>query len=182
MTYKQNILKISISFLVILFFIGCNNEASKINEANPIEETTVIDSSKITSRDIAKLEYTEFALSNLTKSKTSNWQKFKELTDKIETLKTGDLSFFKDDKAILVGFLNDLKNEVPESLNTSAILVRLTVIETTFLKLEGLASLRSAKKEDLLVIIKDVLVSYTNLVFQMNKKFEKESQNIEKPY
>jgi hypothetical protein len=55
------------------------------------------------------------------------------------------------------------------------------VIETTFLKLEGLASLSSAKKEDLLIIIKDVLVSYTNLVFQMNKKFEKESQNIEKP-
>jgi hypothetical protein len=175
----QNSIKISIPFLVILFISSCNTQTT--NNSNIIEEIETIDSSQITSRDITKLKYTDFALSNLTKSKTSNWQKFNELTDKIEILKTGDLSFFRDDKAILVGFLNDLKNEIPESLKTPAILVRLSVIETTFLKLEGLASLSSAKKEDLLIIIKDVLVSYTNLVFQMNKKFEKESQNIEKP-
>ena len=127
-------------------------------------------------------KFTEYALSNISKNKTSNWQKFNELSNKIEVLKTGDLSFFRDDKAILEGFIADLKNEVPESLNTQAILVRLTVIETVFLKLEGLASLKTAKKEDLLIAIKDVLLSYTNLVFQMNKKFEKESQKIEKPY
>lgn len=179
MTYIQNSIKISILFLVILFISGCNTQTT--NDSNIFKEIETIDSSQITSRDITKLKYTDFALSNLTKSKTSNWQKFNELTDKIEILKTGDLSFFKDDKAILVGFLNDLKNEIPESLKTTAILVRLSVIETTFLKLEGLASLSSAKKEDLLIIIKDVLVSYSNLIFQMNKKFEKESQNIEKP-
>lgn len=179
MTYIQNSIKISILFLVILFISSCNTQTT--NDSNIFKEIETIDSSQITSRDITKLKYTDFALSNLTKSKTSNWQKFNELTDKIEILKTGDLSFFRDDKAILVGFLNDLKNEIPESLKTTAILVRLSVIETTFLKLEGLASLSSAKKEDLLIIIKDVLVSYSNLVFQMNKKFEKESQNIEKP-
>jgi len=176
----QNSIKILIPFLVILFISSCNTQTT--NDSIIIEQIETIDSSQITSRDITKLKYTDFALSNLTKSKTSNWQKFNELTDKIEILKTGDLSFFRDDKAILVGFLNDLKNEIPESLKTPAILVRLSVIETTFLKLEGLASLSSAKKEDLLIIIKDVLVSYTNLVFQLNKKFEKESQNIEKPY
>jgi hypothetical protein len=180
MTYMQNSIKILILFLVILFISSCNTQTT--NDSIIIEQIETIDSSQITSRDITKLKYTDFALSNLTKSKTSNWQKFNELSDKIEILKTGDLSFFRDDKAILVGFLNDLKNEIPESLKTPAILVRLSVIETTFLKLEGLASLSSAKKEDLLIIIKDVLVSYTNLVFQLNKKIEKESQNIEKPY
>lgn len=180
MTYMQNIIKISVSLLIILFISSCNTETT--NDTNTAEEIVAIDSSKITAKDIAKLRYTDYALSNLTRSKTVNWQKFNELTEKIEVLKTGDLSFFRDDKAILVGFLNDLKNEVPESLKAPAILVRLAVIETAFLKLEGLASLSSAKKEDLLIIIKDVLLSYTNLVFQMNKKFEKESQNIEKPY
>jgi len=163
----QNSIKILIPFLVILFISSCNTQTT--NDSIIIEQIETIDSSQITSRDITKLKYTDFALSNLTKSKTSNWQKFNELTDKIEILKTGDLSFFRDDKAILVGFLNDLKNEIPESLKTPAILVRLSVIETTFLKLEGLASLSSAKKEDLLIIIKDVLVFYTDLVFQLNK-------------
>jgi hypothetical protein len=180
MTYIQHNTNFFTSFLAILFFLSCNTQTT--NKNNTDKETLVIDNSKITAKDISKLKYTDYALSSLTKTKIENWQKFHELTDKIEVLKTGDLSFFTDDKAILIGFLKDLKNEVPESLNTPSILVRLTVIETTFLKLEGLASLKSAKKEDLLNIIKDVLISYTNLVFQMNKKFEKESQKIEKPY
>jgi len=180
MTYLQNIIKIFVFLSITLFIISCNTDVK--NENTIDEEITAIDSSIITAKDIAKIKFTEYALSNISKNKTSNWQKFNELSNKIEVLKTGDLSFFRDDKAILEGFIADLKNEVPESLNTQAILVRLTVIETVFLKLEGLASLKTAKKEDLLIAIKDVLLSYTNLVFQMNKKFEKESQKIEKPY
>lgn len=178
MTYIQNIIKNILILSILVFILGCNN--SKENNISTNEEIVNTDS-KITSKDIAKLKYTDYALSRLTQNKTSNWQKFNELTNIIEILKSGDLSFFKDDKAILTSFLNDLKNEVPEYLNTPSVLVRLSVIETAFLKLEGLAILSSAKKEDLLKTIKDVLVSYTNLVFQMNKKFEKESQNIVKP-
>jgi hypothetical protein len=180
MAYMDKILKIFALSSMVLFILSCNNSSKQ--EAFNNENTINNDSTKITASDISKIRYTEYALSNLSENKTRNWQKFNELSDKIEVLKTGDLSFFRDDKAILVGFLSDLKNELPESLNTPAIQVRLTVIETVFLKLEGLASLSSAKKEDLLIAIKDVLISYTNLVFQMNKKFEKESQNIEKPY
>lgn len=173
----------SIQILVFIFLscliTSCNKDV-KI-EPSVITETENNDSTKITAKDIAKIKYTEYALSDLTQNKTANWQKFIELSDQIEILKTGDLSFFRDDKAILEGFLSGLFNEVPESLKASAVLVRLTVIKTVFLKLEGLASLSSAKKEDLLIAIKDVLISHSNLVFQINKKFEKESQNIEKP-
>ena len=145
MTYLQNIIKIFVFLSITLFIISCNTDVK--NENTIDEEITAIDSSIITAKDIAKIKFTEYALSNISKNKTSNWQKFNELSNKIEVLKTGDLSFFRDDKAILEGFIADLKNEVPESLNTQAILVRLTVIETVFLKLEGLASLKTAKKE-----------------------------------
>ena len=169
-------------FLLVALFTFCCKSKIK-NEANidTTIESIIIDNSQITAKDIAQINYTEYALSDLTQNKTSNWQKFNELSDKIELLKTGDLSFFRNDKAILMSFLNDLKNETPESLNTTAILVRLTVIETVFLKLEGLASLSTAKKEDLIASIKDVLISHSNLIFQINKKFEKESQKIQKP-
>ncbi len=159
--------------------MSCNPDVK--NESAIVEEITTIDSSIITANDISKIKFTEYALSKITQNKTINWQIFNELSNKIELLRTGDLSFFRDDKAILEGFIADLRNEIPESLNTQSILVRLTVIETVFLKLEGLASLKTAKKEKLLMAIKDVLLSYTNLIFQMNKKFEKESQKIEKP-
>jgi hypothetical protein len=179
MTYLQNIIKIFTFLSITLFILSCNPDVK--NESAIVEKITTIDSSIITANDISKIKFTEYALSKITQNKTSNWQKFNELSNKIELLRTGDLSFFRDDKAILEGFIADLKNEIPESLNTQSILVRLTVIETVFLKLEGLASLKTAKKEDLLIAIKDVLLSYTNLIFQMNKKFEKESQKIEKP-
>lgn len=179
MTYLQNIIKIFTFLSTSLFILSCNPDVK--NESAIVEKTTAIDSSIITAKDVAKIKFTEYALSKITQNKTSNWQKFNELSNKIELLRTGDLSFFRDDKAILEGFIADLKNEIPESLNTQSILVRLTVIETVFLKLEGLASLKTAKKEALLIAIKDVLLSYTNLIFQMNKKFEKESQKIEKP-
>ena len=179
MTYLQNIIKIFTFLSMTLFILSCNPDVK--NESAIVDEITTIDSSIITANDISKIKFTEYALSKITQNKTSNWQKFNELSNKIELLRTGDLSFFRDDKAILEGFIADLKNEIPESLNTQSILVRLTVIETVFLKLEGLASLKTAKKEDLLIAIKDVLLSYTNLIFQMNKKFEKESQKIEKP-
>ena len=179
MTYLQNIIKIFTFLSITLFILSCNPDVK--NESAIVEKITTIDSSIITANDISKIKFTEYALSKITQNKTSNWQKFNELSNKIELLRTGDLSFFRDDKAILEGFIADLRNEIPESLNTQSILVRLTVIETVFLKLEGLASLKTAKKEKLLMAIKDVLLSYTNLIFQMNKKFEKESQKIEKP-
>ena len=179
MTYLQNIIKIFTFLSMTLFILSCNPDVK--NESAIVEKITTIDSSIITANDISKIKFTEYALSKITQNKTSNWQKFNELSNKIELLRTGDLSFFRDDKAILEGFIADLRNEIPESLNTQSILVRLTVIETVFLKLEGLASLKTAKKEKLLMAIKDVLLSYTNLIFQMNKKFEKESQKIEKP-
>ena len=179
MTYLQNIIKIFTFLSMTLFILSCNPDVK--NESAIVDEITTIDSSIITANDISKIKFTEYALSKITQNKTINWQKFNELSNKIELLRTGDLSFFRDDKAILEGFIADLRNEIPESLNTQSILVRLTVIETVFLKLEGLASLKTAKKEKLLMAIKDVLLSYTNLIFQMNKKFEKESQKIEKP-
>lgn len=170
---------LSISFFIVITF-SCDNKTENDLPKSEIK-SIAIDSTKITSKEINQIKYTEYALSDITQNKTANWVKFNELSKIIELLKTGDLSFFRDDKAILVGFLTDLKNEVPESLNNSAILVRLTVIETVFLKLEGLASLSSAKKPDLLASVKDVLISHSNLIFQINKKFEKDSQEIEKP-
>jgi hypothetical protein len=173
------VIKILVVSSILFSILNCKSDVQ--NEVAITVEPTTTDTTKISAKDIAKIKYTEYALSDLTQAKTINWQKFIELSIEIERLKTADLSFFRDDKAILVGFITDLKNEVPESLNTTSILVRLTVIETVFLKLEGLASLSTAKKEDLLAAIKDVLISHTNLIFQINKKFEKESQKIEKP-
>lgn len=136
---------------------------------------------KVSAKDINQIKYTEFVLSNLSKKSTEDWLKFQELHEGIILLKRGDLSFFKDDKAILKVFITDLKNEIPKTLNKLPILVRLSVLETTMFKLEGTSNINNVKKELLLNAIKEVLVAYSNIILQINKKFEKDSQQIEKP-
>ena len=176
--------KLKIPFLYILsslilflnFSCNSNTESSKktLQEVNS-------ENFKVSAKDIDNIKYTEFALSNLSENATENWLKFHELQEEITILKKGELSFFKDDKAILVSLITDLKNEIPKDLNTLSILVRLSVLETAVLKLEGISSLSNVNKKVILNAIKDVLVANSNVILQMNKKFEKDSQNIEKP-
>jgi hypothetical protein len=48
-------------------------------------------------------------------------------------------------------------------------------------KLEGLSTLDRAENDALLLAINGVITAHSNLIFQMNKKFEKEAQNVNKP-
>jgi hypothetical protein len=50
------------------------------------------------------------------------------------------------------------------------------------LKLEGVVNLSNPDKKEVLLIVRDFLAAFSNLNLQINKKFERESQNIEKPY
>ena len=100
---------------------------------------------------------------------------------KIEILKKGDLSFFNDETELVTTFIKELKEEIPEKLNTPSIQARISVLETCFFKLEGIKNLKNIDKKTILSFIKEVLVSHSNLILQINKKFEQESQKIEKP-
>ena len=159
--------------MVLFVVLGCKkNNAS----AEALSQSENSQAYKITSRDIDQLKYTDFALSDLADASTKDWLKFRELLSQIDILKKGDLSFFKDDKAILVSFITDLKNEIPEVVNTVSVVVRLSVLETVLFKLEGVSNLNNVNKDVLLKAVKEVLVAHSNLILQINKKFEKESQ------
>jgi len=164
--------------ICLILLVGCKPKSEPLE---PSGQQETAQSLKITEKDIAEISYTEYALSDTSEDVTRDWVKFHELNAQIEVLKRADLSFFKDDKAILEGFLTDLINELPEQLNDTSIIVRLTALKTSIYKLEGSAILEKEEKEDLLNNIKDVLISHTNLIFQINKKLEKEAQKIEKP-
>jgi len=165
-----------ISLPIFTLLVQCNNVNDNVTIQSNNSKTSVI-----TSKDIEQIQYTEFVLSDLAKEKTKNWIKFQTLLDQIEILKKGGFSFFKDDKTLLQSFINDLKNEIPESLKTTAITVRLVVLETTLLKLDEILNLQHVTEQSILSNIKDVLISYNNLILQINKKTEKESQKIVKP-
>ena len=167
-----------ISSIMLFLNLSCNRSNEAIDE---LPQNTDSKEHKITIKDIEQIKYTEFALSDLSEDSTKDWLKFQEFLLQIEILKKGGLSFFKDDKVILQGFITDIKNEIPEALNTPSTLVRLTVLETTMFQLEGISNINNVKNEILLNAIRDVLVAHSNLILQINKKFEKDSQKIDKP-
>ena len=176
---KFNLMFSRFSLLLILSLcIQCKKvENTSLAQEQEISTELV----KITAQDIDAINYTEFALSDLARKEVENWTKFKNLETEIENLKKGALSFFKDDKTILKGFITDLKNEVPESLNKPSILVRLSVLETAMYKFDETINLQSSTKEAVIEDIERLLLAYNNFVYQINKVVEKASHNIIKP-
>ncbi len=164
--------------LTVFFVLGCNSKTEQTtNEVSDQEK----DSQRITVKDIDNLKYSDYVLSPEAKEAVLNWQRYQELTMQIDYLKQADLSFFGGKNDILTTFLNDLKNDIPQSLATPAIKERLIALETKLLKLHSTLKLSNAKKSEILSNIKELLVATSNLNLQMNKKFELESQVIEDP-
>ncbi len=163
---------------ILLFNIQCKNNENETLATNQESQNKF---TKITSQDIKDIKFTEFVLSDLAKKEATNWTKFNDLSTEINNLKDGKISFFKDDKTILQALITDVKNDIPESLNSSSIIVRLSVLETAMLKLDETINLESSSKEAVIQDIENLLLAYNNCIYQINKIIEKASQQIIKP-
>lgn len=163
-----------LSILLLLF--SCSQDTKKQDVENSAKESELL-----VKEDISTLKYTEYILDFKAASNLDSWQKYKELETLSNNVKNANLSFFKDNHEVLTTFLDELKKTLPEEVNTPAIYARLKIIETYCYKIEDQLKLSDIDKNELLEVIKEFLKSYSNLNFQINKKFEKESQNIQKP-
>ena len=168
------------SFLVLFCFVvlfNCNGEDSK-STVQEVENETKI---KFSAEEIEKLNYSEFILDRKAKATINQWPKYTELVEVIENLKNGNVTFFIDNKEIVELLFNDLRSSLPEKIKTDAIFARLKVLETAGYKLEDNLAYTELDRENILVSLKEFLVSFSNLNLQINKKFERDSQQIEKP-
>ena len=163
--------------LSVLIFIGCKSEpkGEEINSEDQEKAYT------LSAEDIEKLDYTDYVLSPDSEQALLDWQKYQELQVNIELLKKANLSFFKIEKNIMKEFITELKANQPEIVTTPAIRSRMTVLETNILRLQNLSNLDNIKKKELLEAIKELLIADVNVKLQINKKFEKASQQIQIP-
>ena len=164
-------------FLITLFLFSCKQ---KTNDDTAISKSDQ-SSSLITESDISKLKLLEYELDIKTENLIQSWEQYNELASIISNLEKGDLLYFKNNKEVTDSFLKDLKDNIPDTINTSSVSARLMALETKFLKLESCYNLSTTSKEELIQNIKEFLESFSNLNLQMNKKLEKDSQIIESP-
>lgn len=169
-------MKLFISLLLIGSLFSCKENTDNTQQTD--ENSTA---SLITKKTIQNLNFLEFGLDSKVKKITKNWEKYTELESIILNLKQADLSYFKDNHEILEALITDLKQTVPKKLDSPSIVSRLIALETKIYKLESVINLSNSSTETLISSIKEVLVSFSNLNLQMNKKIERESQKIKKP-
>lgn len=166
-------------FSIISLFIIISS--CKKTEENNNTADTEKNTQELTESDISKLNFIDFGLDEKTETVIENWQEYYQLIDVVNNVKKADLSFFNANEEAIKTLLKDLIKNIPEPVNTPATLARIKVLETKIYKLESLSNLQTTGKEELLSTIKEFLVSVSNLNFQMNKKLEKDNQNIQKP-
>lgn len=165
-----------ITYVFILFILLSCGESQQTEVVQEVEK-----SSSITKEDIAQIKYTEYVVDPKVAVYTENWNKYTELNDIIAKLKLGDYSYFQDNQEILSTLLTDLQKTIPAELNSPSVMARLVAVENACLKLESLANLSNIDNEEMVSVIGEVLIAFNNMSLQMNKKLERESQQIYKP-
>jgi hypothetical protein len=166
-----------INTLFLLFCLTACNDAKTDSTQTKQEHDTQI----VSKETISNLDFIEFVLDAKAEKLFETWAKYIEIQNLTTNIKQGDLSFFKDNSELLAALIQDFKATVPEQINSPSILVRIKALETKMYKLESAVSLSTTNKQDLTASIKELLIAFSNFNLQINKKFEKESQNIQKP-
>ncbi len=165
-------------FLVLFICIFCS--CKKNSREQPDNIGSYQDSTTISKDELQKINLTEFVLDPQSE-KFLNWLKYKEMESKMDELKNGDLSQFKTDFKIVETLINEFTNTVPLTIDEEAIQARILVVKTMYFRLNNIINMPTSTKEEIKKSITDLLESFSNLTYQINKKFEKDSQNTQKP-
>lgn len=166
-----------ILLILLVVFSACKKEVNTTVETNIVSK----DSTKITKEDISKINYIEYGIDNKAKRTLDSWQAYNTISRAIETLKQGDFTFFKSDDAIFNTALKDIQTTTPEAINSEPVNARVLILRTKLLKFRAIINLNTANKSEKLIAIKELFQSFSYVTLQINKKFEKEAQNIIKP-
>lgn len=168
-------------FLIFLCGLVVIFSCKKNPETVEVVSNKTADSLKIKKKDVSKIRYTDYILDTRTEDALVLWDAYKELQTVIDGIKKADLNFFLNNKKAVKELLINLKQNIPVAVSSPSILSRISALETKLLKFESLINLTTTSKKELLKNIEDVLVAFSNLKLQMNKKIEIDNIIIERP-
>jgi hypothetical protein len=165
-----------ILLLLVCSFLSCKKDTTELSD----KLESVQDSLVLSKVDIQKINFTEFVLDSKSENQL-NWLKYIEMDSKVEELKNGDFSHFKTDKKIVETLMDEFTNTLPLHLNEESIQARILIVKTMYLKLNNIINMSTSTEDETKKAIQDFLISFSNLNYQINKKFERDSQNVTKP-
>ena len=169
MNYK-NIIQSLTFCLIFTIFTNCNNP----------DNNSKSESSKIVSKkDIFKsfTSDTNFIVEDLDES-LSSWNGFSELKEFIVSISKGDYQTLDESDETTKDLFSLLVTKIPSTIDNPSIVARIKVTETLAYKLKSNFKNKSTEFEK---TKNNLLNSYSNVLFQIKKTLEKESQKIVNP-
>lgn len=169
MNYK-NIIQSLTFCLIFTIFTNCNNP----------DNNSKSESSKIVSKkDIFKsfTSDTNFIVEDLDES-LSSWNGFSELKEFIVSISKGDYQSLDESNETTKDLFSLLVTKIPSTIDNPSIVARIKVTETLAYKLKSNFKNKSTEFEK---TKNNLLNSYSNVLFQIKKTLEKESQKIVNP-
>ncbi|MBU2926905.1 hypothetical protein [Winogradskyella psychrotolerans] len=165
-------MKIRFVVLVLscIMVMSCDDTATSDSTVETIEETD--QNKKISAKTIQDIDYNDYALSSEAESKTVTWDTYHELATQLSYLKKGDFSFFNGDIDLLKKFISEFKTQMPEEFKTNLIISRNAIIETELLKLNENLTIDNISRDEKILNIKALFVSFSSLNYLINKKLE----------
>lgn len=171
-------MKFFYSIIFISLIISCNNKTEVDTESKNNPE---LQDNRITEKHIENLKYVDYTLSDETVKVIKDWNSYQEINTHVEFLKKADFSFFMGEKKAVKTLMDSLEIQLPKAVNTNAIQSRIAVLETSALILQNNLKLTNLDKKVTLLSIKEFLISFSTLNYQINKKVEYDGIDIEKP-
>ncbi len=160
------LLSLSVFTMALLFSCGEKQTEEKINA-----ESETVSPQK---EDIAYP-----ALSPEAQDVISSWQYFQEFENDLKSINTGNLRNYKSETERMVTVADSLLKNIPEPLNTLAISSRMRVVNVRIKLLNETLQQPNSEAEKILENLDETNVAFTNLLVQINGKFEKERIDIE---
>lgn len=167
-------------FLLILILVivtSCVKKSS--NQVQILEDAS--DTLKTVKVDISKLNYKEFVLDSKAEKEISNWWKYNEFSVIIEEFKQGDMSHFDSDFETVETFMKEFTNTIPLMINNESIQARILAVETMYFRMNNVVKMNNASEDQIQKALVGLLEAFSNLNYQINKKFERDFQKISRP-
>jgi hypothetical protein len=153
--------------VIFLMFLSCGNDTVSTESINA--ETTS-QKTGITAKAIENFSYKDYVLSADGEKAVADWEKYQELAIQLGYLRKADLSFFNGDKQLLQKFIEEFIADLPQGFDTNPIVSRTAIIKTTLLRLNENLALDNIDNDLKLESIKEVMIAFSNLNYQINKK------------
>ncbi len=148
-------------FFLILLILGCKNPKTEVVDVIP-------ENVELPSTGLQLPVLGEEARDALV-----GWQRFQEFENDLKRINTGTLTRFSAESERMAVAVDTLQNTIPEKLNTTIISSRMRVVNTRVKLLHEVLHQRGSDSLVLLENLQETNAAYTNLLLQIQAKFEK---------